>query len=301
MVKMHADEADIDAGLVRSLVRAQFPQWAGLPVRRSASGGTVNAIYRLGERLSVRLPLTQGGVEDLRRELRWLPRLAPLLPVAVPEAVAVGEATREYPWPWAVYRWIDGEPAIEGRLAGPERVARDLAAFVLAMREVDLPGGPVAHRGGPLAEIDREVRAAMEKLRGTGESFDAEAAMAAWDHALAVPGWSGPPCWVHSDLMPSNLLVADGGLAAVLDFGTVGVGDPASDLIPAWNLLTPPARETFRGEAGVDADTWSRGRGWALGMAIVQLPYYRATNPVISANARFVVRQVLADFSLRGS
>lgn len=296
MAKMHADEADIDAGLVRSLVRAQFPQWAGLPVRRLASGGTVNAIYRLGDRLGVRLPLTEALAEDLRLELRWLPRLAPLLSIDIPEAVAAGTPSLEYPWPWAVYRWIDGRPPVEGELAGPDRVARELAEFVTAMRKVDLVGGPVAHRGGPLAEIDPEVRAAIEKLSRTDEPFDAGVASAAWEHALAVPAWSGPPCWVHSDLMPSNLLVDGGRLAAVLDFGTVGIGDPACDLIPAWNLLPPSAREVFRRGVGVDTDTWARGRGWALGMAIVQLPYYRATNPIISANARFVLRQVLDDF-----
>jgi aminoglycoside phosphotransferase (APT) family kinase protein len=295
MTKMHADEADVDVDLVRRLVRAQFSHWADRPVERLDSGGTVNAVYRLGTDLTVRLPLTGGGAEAIGRETTWLPRLESALPVAIPSVVAVGVPGEGYPWPWAVLRWIDGEIAVEGRLAEPGRVAGDLAAFVTAMREVDLAGGPVAHRGGPLAEADQETRAAIAALRAVAEPFDADAALAAWEEALAVAPWSAQPCWVHSDLMPSNLLVGGGRLTAVLDFGTLGVGDPACDLIPAWNLLPAAAREDFRDAVDVDDATWARGRGWALSMALIQLPYYRRTNSVISANARYVISQVLAD------
>lgn len=291
--RMHADEPDTDADLVRRLLVAQFPQWADLPVRRLASGGTVNAIYRVGTELTVRLPLLKGGDETLDHEARWLPRLAPLLPVAIPEVVALGEPAEGYPWRWAVHRWLEGETLVEGEAADPVSLARDLAAFVTALREVDLDGGPPAYRGAPLRTVDAEARAAIQELRGTDEPFDADAILAAWDTALAAPDWSGPPCWTHSDLMPGNLLGAGERLAAVLDFDTAGVGDPAVDLIPAWNLLTPEAREVFRAGVGSDDATWARGRGWALSMAAVQLPYYRHTNPVISANARYVIDQVL--------
>ncbi|MFF4104208.1 aminoglycoside phosphotransferase family protein [Streptomyces sp. NPDC001903] len=291
---MHADEAHTDEDLVLRLLRGQFPQWADLPVRRLESGGTVNAIYRVGTELTVRLPLTAGGAGTLEREAHWLPRLAPLVPVPVPEVVGLGEAAEGYPWGWAVHRWIDGEVLVEGRAQEPERLARDLAAFVTAMSAAELGAGPRAHRGRPLGAADAETRAAIEELRHTDEPFDADAALAAWEEALAAPGWSGEPRWIHSDLMPSNLLGTGGRLAAVIDFGTAGLGDPAVDLIPAWNLLPSAARRVFREEVDADDAAWARGRGWALSMAVVQLPYYRRTNPVISANARYVIRQVLA-------
>ncbi|WP_327242515.1 aminoglycoside phosphotransferase family protein [Streptomyces sp. NBC_01320] len=291
---MHADETDTDADLVRRLVSGRFPQWADLPVERLASGGTVNAVYRLGDALSVRLPLREGGVEDLEREQRWLPTLASALPVTVPTVVATGEPAEGYPWAWSVHRWIEGENPVEDHLVEPELLACDLAEFIRAMRNTHVEGGPSAYRGAPLATVDAETRAAIEELRHSDELFDADAAVAAWQDALAAPSWSAAPQWAHSDLMPSNLLVARGRLTAVIDFATAGVGDPACDLIPAWNLLPSSAREVFRDVVDVDDATWMRGRGWALSMAVIQLPYYRNTNPIISANARHVIREVLA-------
>ncbi|MFC6985040.1 aminoglycoside phosphotransferase family protein [Streptomyces cirratus] len=292
---MHADEAWTDAGLVRRLLRAQFPQWAELPISRLASGGTVNAIYRLGEDLTVRLPLRPGGDDAIAMEARLLPRLAPLLPLPVPEVVATGAPGEGYPLAWAVHRWIEGRNPVEGHLAEPERVARDLAGFARAFRGIDLPGGPPAHRGGePLIAQDPEVRAAIEALRRTDEPFDADEITEAWEEALAAPPWTGPACWTHSDLMPSNLLLVGHRVGAVIDFGTVGMGEPATDLIPAWNLLPSAARPAYRGAVDVDDATWARSRGWALSMAVIQLPYYRTTNPVISANARHVIREILA-------
>lgn len=296
---MHADEADIDADLVRRLVRGQFPQWADRPVERIASGGTVNAVYRLGDTLTVRLPLTAGGTRDLEWERRWLPRLAPELPVTIPTVVAIGEPAEGYPWAWAVHEWIDGDTPVEGRVARPERLAHDLARFVTAMREVGLDDGPSAYRGVPLYTVDRSTRAAIEALRHTDEPFDADEIAAAWVAALAAPAWSAAPCWVHSDLMPGNLLVTADRLTGVLDFATAGVGDPACDLIPAWNLLPVGARDVFRGAVDADDAMWTRGRGWALSMAVIQLPYYRTTNAVISANARHVITEVLAAQAVR--
>jgi aminoglycoside phosphotransferase (APT) family kinase protein len=294
MGTMHADEAQLDAGLVRRLLRGQFPRWADLPIERLASGGTVNAVYRLGATLTVRLPLTEGGTNDLDREARWLPKLAARLPVTIPTVVATGTPAEGYPWAWAVHEWIEGTTPVEGQVAEPTVLATDLAAFVTAMRTAGLDGGPTAYRGVPLATVDEYTRAAIETLRRSEEPFEADAATAAWTESLAATPWRGAPCWVHSDLMPSNLLVTDGRLTGVLDFATVGVGDPACDLIPAWNLLPSPARKIFRAAIDIDDATWLRGRGWALSMAVIQLPYYRNTNPIISANARYVIGEVLA-------
>ncbi|MFI6326442.1 aminoglycoside phosphotransferase family protein [Nonomuraea sp. NPDC050556] len=296
MGRLHDDEVDTDAALVRRLVRRSFPQWSDLPISRLESGGTVNAVYRLGSLLTVRLPLTEGGTKDLEKERRWLPALAPLLPVAIPEVVGIGAPGEGYPWPWSVHRWIEGVNPVEGRVVAPTQLARDLAGFVRTLRKADVAGGPPAYRGVPLSRVDTATRDAITQL---GESFDAVALEAAWQESLSADPWTGPPVWVHSDLMPSNLLVRDARLAAVIDFSTAGVGDPACDLIPAWGLLPTHAREVFRAEVDVDDATWARGRGWALSMAAIQLPYYRTTNPVISANARHVLHEVLAQGSLR--
>ncbi|GAA3549866.1 aminoglycoside phosphotransferase family protein [Kribbella ginsengisoli] len=325
MGRMHANEALIDDELVLRLVAGQFPRWSGLAVAEIPSSGTVNAMYRLGDSLTVRLPRIAGGVPDIEKEFEWLPRLAPLLPVRIPTPVALGEPADGYPWPWLVQEWIPGSIAVAGEVREPVGLAEDLAGFVRAMRSIDAParaggegtagpsrasaagtdvpdglGGegieaPAAYRGGPLSSQDEETRKALVQLEGW---IDTGTALAAWESALAAPASS--PCWVHADLMPSNLLVTDGGrLAAVIDFATAGVGDPACDLIPAWNLLPAAGREVYREALGVDADAWVRGRGRALSMALIQLPYYRDTNPGIAANAQHVINEVLADFTAR--
>ncbi|MGW1555833.1 aminoglycoside phosphotransferase family protein [Streptomyces sp. NPDC002144] len=284
----------VDHELVRRLITDRFPRWAELPIERFVSGGTVNAVFRLGEDMVVRLPLVEGGAKDVALEQQWLPRLASSLPTAVPEVLGAGEPGHGYPWPWSVYRWLPGRSPEAGVLAEPVALARDLAAFVKAMRGVTLPGAPRAHRGGPLAELDAETRAAVERLRGTPEEgVDCDAVLAVWEDALRVPGWDGPPVWLHADLMPGNLLVDAGRLTAVIDFGCMGMGDPACDLFPAWNLLPAGAREVFREALGVDAATWRRGRARTLSQAVIALPYYRETNPAMAGNARHVIRAVL--------
>jgi aminoglycoside phosphotransferase (APT) family kinase protein len=284
----------IDDELVRRLLAIQFPQWAGLPLQRWPSGGTVNAMYRLGDDMVVRLPLVQGGTKDVSMEQEWLPRLAPHLPASIPEVLGAGHPAQGYPWPWSVYRWLAGEHPVEGELSDPVLLAGDLAGFVAAMRSITLRGAPKAHRGGPLASQDAETRAAIEKLRGIPqEGVDCDAAAAVWEEALQAPGWDGPPVWLHADLMPGNLLVDGSRLTAVIDFGCTGIGDPACDLFPAWNLLPGDAREVFRKALAVDDVTWIRGRGRTLSQALIALPYYRKTNPAMAHNARHVIRTVL--------
>ncbi|MEU4039739.1 aminoglycoside phosphotransferase family protein [Streptomyces collinus] len=294
--QMHPGTHPIDVGLVRRLIAGQFPQWTHLPVARLASGGTVNAMYRLGDDMVVRLPLVQGGADDVPRERTWLPRLAPHLPTAVPELLGEGEPGQGYPWPWSVYRWLAGENPEVGFLREPVLLAEDLAGFVAAMRSITLTGAPQAHRGGPLASLDAETRAAIEELRRIPqEGVDCDAAAAVWEEALAAPGHDGPPVWLHADLMPGNLLVDGGRLTSVIDFGCLGTGDPACDLFPAWNLLPARAREVFRAALSVDDATWARGRGRTLSQALIALPYYRDSNPAMALNARHVIRTVLRE------
>ncbi|WP_020665984.1 aminoglycoside phosphotransferase family protein [Amycolatopsis nigrescens] len=291
---MHPGTHPIDDDLVRRLIAAQFPRWAGLGVQRWPSGGTVNAMYRLGGDMVVRLPLVRSGAEDVAMEQNWLPRLASRLRTAIPEVLGAGRPAEGYPWPWSVYRWLAGEHPRAGALREPLSLAEDLAGFVAAMRGITLPGAPRAHRGGPIVLLDSSTRAAIEQLRGIPEEdVDCDAVAAAWESALRAPGWDGPPVWLHADLMPGNLLIDGGRLSSVIDFGCLGVGDPACDLFPAWNLLPAGAREVFREALGVDDATWARGRGRALSQALIALPYYRRTNPAMADNARHVIRTVL--------
>ncbi|MEU4684309.1 aminoglycoside phosphotransferase family protein [Streptomyces xinghaiensis] len=295
----HPGTHPVDDDLVRRLIAGQFPQWAGLAVQRVPSGGTVNAMFRLGDGMVVRLPLTEGGASDVSLEQEWLPRLAPQLPTAVPEVLGAGRPAEGYPWPWSVYRWLEGEIPEPEALSDPVRLAEDLAGFVAAMRSIPLPGAARAHRGGPVASLDSGTRAAIEELRGIpAEGIDCDALTAVWADALRAPDWDEPPVPLHADLMPGNLLVdGSGRLTAVIDFGCMGLGDPAYDLFPAWNLLPAGAREVFRETLGVDDAAWRRGRGRTLSQAVIALPYYRKTNPAMARNARHVIRAVLGETS----
>ncbi|MBA3717036.1 MAG: aminoglycoside phosphotransferase family protein [Actinobacteria bacterium] len=288
---MHADEIETDVALVRRLLSGQFPEWADLALEPVLTSGTVNALYRLGDDLVVRLPRNRGSRSgDLEREFRWLPALSPLVPVAVPEPLAKGAPGEGYPWEWGVYRWLDGENPTPGHAS--DSLAEELARFVLTLHRVELADGPPSGRGASLGAFDEATRAAIAALEG---EIDAEAATAAWEEALATPEWPHPPVWAHGDLMPGNLLMRDCRLAAVIDWGAVGIGDPACDLMVAWNLLPADARPVFRAALGYDDATWARGRGWALWTGLVGLPYYRVTNPGFAAKARRTVGEILAE------
>jgi len=295
--RMHDDQFDIDEHLVRTLVDSQFPEWAGFPLTHVDAPSTVNAIYRLGDDLSVRLPIRPGQTAQFEKDRRWLPRLGPRLPLAIPEPLAAGQPTEGYPSEWAVYRWLPGEPATHASLDNPAEAADALAAFVLAIQAIDTTDGPTPgpanySRGAPLAPRDASARTNLEALRGV---IDVEAATAVWEDALAAPEWDVAPVWFHGDLMPGNVLVDGGRLSAVIDFGAAGVGDPACDTIAAWTFLPAEVRPRFRAALGVDDATWRRGRGWALWIALVGLPYYRDTNPGFAAVLQRTLDTVLAD------
>ncbi|NKQ35791.1 MAG: aminoglycoside phosphotransferase family protein [Chloroflexi bacterium] len=292
---MHIDEVDVDVFMVGRLLAAQFPQWADLPLTPLVSAGTDNAIYRLGDDMAVRLPLIPDAASRLQNEYRWLPELAPRLPLVVPIPLALGKPDEGYPFTWAVYSWIEGENATIERLTDPSQAARELARFITALQRIDPTGGPSpgvhnSWRGVPLATRDRQTRAAIASLNGR---INTEAATAAWEAALQVPAWPGPPVWIHGDLQSGNLLAVGGRLTAVIDFGCLGVGDPACDLAVAWNLFSAETRGLFHKAIQVDEATWTRGRGWALSIGLIALPYYKVTNPALTAIAQHAIEQVL--------
>jgi len=290
---MHDGEVEIDAGLVGRLVASQFPELAGLPVRAVRSTGTVNAVYRLGDRLYARLPRMAHWAQDLEREWLWLPRLAPRLSLEVPVPVGHGRPEGGYPFTWSIYGWIDGEPYADEHVDDERRAAADLARFVAELRSVDPAGAPRAGRR-PLRELDGMTRAALAAADGV---IDAAAATAAWEQALTAPVWDGAAVWIHADLLRPNLLVRDGRIRAVIDFGGAGAGDPATDVIAAWSVFGPAGRDVFRAALDVDDGSWQRARGIALHQAAMIIPYYETTNPGFVALARRTVEQVLAGYS----
>jgi aminoglycoside phosphotransferase (APT) family kinase protein len=296
--KMHADEVDTDITLVNRLVGAQFPRWARLPIEPVRPWGTDNALYRLGGDMVVRLPRISRATATLDKEIRWLPRLAPLLPLAIPIPLAVGEPADGYPFAWAIYTWLEGETANVDRIADQGQAAIDLARFVAAVQRVDPTGGPPpgehnVFRGVPLAMRDESTRVAIASLSG---KIDVDAVTAAWEAALGAPEWRGAPVWIHGDLDSRNIVVAHGRLSAVIDFGCLGVGDPACDVMVVWKLFSADTRDIFRTELSVDEATWARSRGWALSQALIALGYYTLdTNPVLVGEAQRWMAQVLAD------
>jgi aminoglycoside phosphotransferase (APT) family kinase protein len=285
---MHRDEVTVDEALVRRLLATQFPEWADLPLEAVEPRGTDNWLYRLGGELVARLPCRERTVATLARERTWLPRLA-LLPFEIPLPVAVGKPGAGYPWTWSVYRWLEGENAVDAPVADLARAAADLAALLEALQRVNPDGGPGPgeenfFRGAPLEVFDPRVRADLAQLRG---DIDLEAATAVWNEALCAPDPEGPPVWVHGDLDRRNLLTRQGRLAAVVDFGCLGVGDPACDVAVAWKVLSPETRDIFRSALSVDESTWTRARGWVVSQALGAVAYYTPeTNPSLVAEAR---------------
>ncbi|WP_129844222.1 aminoglycoside phosphotransferase family protein [Streptomyces sp. RFCAC02] len=285
-----------DAALVRRLVSAQSPRWAGLPVRPVAEEGWDNRTFRLGSDMSVRLPSAAAYAEAVDKEHRWLPVLARRLPLRIPVPLAKGAPGEGYPHAWSVYRWLSGEPASRENIADPVRFAGSLAAFLAALRRVDPVGGPAPgqhnwFRGGPLLTYDGEVRRALGALAGR---VRADAVAEVWRCAVRAP-WDGRPVWFHGDVAPGNLLVRDGELTAVIDFGTCGVGDPACDLTIAWTLLSGESRTALRDGLSADPALWARGRGWALWKALTTWAGALRSGGGDAAAARHVVDQLIAE------
>jgi aminoglycoside phosphotransferase (APT) family kinase protein len=256
-----------------------------------ASAGTVHVLYRLGTDMLVRLPRRRWGTEGPDGHL--LDQLAQRVPVPIPSTIAVGQPSAEYPYEWSVVRWLDGETPVEGDLANPGLLAADLAEFLKALWSIDLAGGPPAYRGGPLATRNEFTLDAIDRVHGL---VDTESARFIWDHAVRLPSWHGPDTWIHADLMPGNVLIGNDRLAGVIDFECSGIGDPAQDLIVAWMLLPAQVRPDFRRAVDADDATWFRGRARALSMALGHLDYYKDSNQVMAANARYTIREVLADY-----
>ncbi|WP_213813796.1 aminoglycoside phosphotransferase family protein [Glaciihabitans sp. dw_435] len=293
---MSSDSIDVDVGLVRRLVANQFPYWADLPIRAVANDGWDNRTFRLGERMSVRVPSALGYGEQVQKEQRWLPVLGPQLPLPIPVPLAVGQPSFEYPMRWSVYQWLEGEISRNAVIHDLAGFATDLARFLVALAKIDSTDGPGPgthnfHRGGDLRVYDEQTRRALEILDG---SIDAAGAREVWEQALDAT-WTGSPVWFHGDVSDGNLLVTDGTLSAVIDFGTCGVGDPACDLVIAWTMFSGESRDAFTAARAVDDAMWARGRGWAIWKALIVAAGLAGTNSPAGGSSRRVIERVIAD------
>ena len=296
-MKMHKNEVHTDVALVRRLLQTQFPHWANWPIIPIPPTGTDNAIYRLGDDLAVRLPRIDWAIGQIDKEFMWLPRLTPHLPLQIPVPVAKGAPGEGYPWRWGVYRWLNGRTPTPDQLPNPVQTAHALANFIRVLQSLDTDGAPPGHRGAPLSQRDAVTRRAIAQLPS---DIDAEMALAIWETAVRTPIWERDPVWTHSDLLAGNVLMAGGEITAVIDFGGLGVGDPACDLMIAWELFAGKSRDAFREAAGADVATWARGRGHALSQAVQYIPYYLHTNPAGVSGARQRLNAIFADFKKGG-
>ncbi|HET7303246.1 MAG TPA: aminoglycoside phosphotransferase family protein [Segeticoccus sp.] len=297
--RLHADEVAIDDALARRLLAAQLPDVADLPLTRLASGGTENAVFRLGDQLALRMPLQPSAVDGLLKEVRWMPVVARHLSVETPTVVALGDSSADYPFPWAVVRWLEGSDGLRTPLHRLPGAASDVTRLVGELQAVDTSGAPAPGskgfgRGLPLVGRDADVRAGLDRCAARNLT-DVDRLTTVWEEALAAPPWQDAPVWLHADLIPGNVLVRDGRLAGLLDFGAMATGDPAYDITAAWHLLDAADRETFLTALDVDEATRRRARGLVVGHAVVALPYYLDTHPAMVGTARRGIEQVLSD------
>ena len=291
-----AETPEISTALVEQLISEQFPQWADLPIRPVEFGGWDNRTFHLGDDMSVRLPSAAHYALQVEKEQHWLPRLAPYLPLPIPAPLAIGRPGRGYPWHWSVYRWLPGETATHAPIADLGSFATTLGEFLTALQRIDARSGPPPgqhnfFRGGPLAVYDHETRWALEALEGR---IDVATARVVWELALGS-AWNNAPVWFHGDVASGNLLVENGQLSAVIDFGTSGVGDPACDLSISWTMFDETSRAAFRDALPLDEETWARGRGWTLWKALIVAAEMPGTDRREIEKSRRVIDAVLSD------
>lgn len=301
---LHENEVRIDEVVVRSLLEAQCPQWAGLPLS-PAGAGTDNIMFRLGDELLVRLPRTADKARCLQKEQRWLPRLAPSLSCPIPEPVKIGSPTETFPLVWCVYRWVDGEVAGPDTVQDWATIGTDLAAFVRELQSIDLMGAAAVGelnsnrarrlQGGPRQGHARQVKENFDICRAiVGSQLDVDALEQMWLAALALPEPSEPQVWLHGDLKPANLVVQAGKLHAVIDFGALSIGFPEGEHSTAWEIPIA-ARQAYRNALDIDDETWVRARARAIAGSLVGIWYYQHAWPAFAADCQARLQLILTE------
>jgi aminoglycoside phosphotransferase (APT) family kinase protein len=297
---MNNGKVIIDISTVRQLIAAQFSEWKELPIRPVASSGWDNKTFHLGDFMLIRMPSASTYALQVEKEQKWLPKLAPMLPLPIPIPLAIGHPAYGYPWKWSVYQWLEGDTAASGYIADLCDFATSLGQFLLSLHNIDTKDGPLAglhsfYRGGSLTHYDSETRQAINVLRAR---IDVQAATEIWEKALSTT-WKNPPVWVHGDISAGNLLVKNGQLSGVIDFGQLAVGDPSCDLAIAWTLFNGKSREVFRQTLSLDSETWARGRAWTLWKSLIVAAAFTDPNNIEAAQCWRIIDEVIADHKMR--
>ena len=289
-------KVEINITLVRELVASQFPQWADLEVRPVEIDGHDNRTFHLGDAMSVRMPSHKRYAAHAVSEQTWLPKLAKHLPLPIPDPIGIGKPSPIYPWPWTINRWVPGDNASIDNISNMNEFAEDLAGFLNSLRSIDASNAPSPspdnfYRGGSLSMYDSETRECIEAL---SDIIDRSTAEAVWETAL-MSSWDHPPVWIHGDVAIGNLLVRNGKLSAVIDFGQLAAGDPACDTTIAWTFFSGSSRKIFQRKLNIDNDTLARGRGWGLWKALLMLRGYRDKNSQEAKITNNVICDILAE------
>ncbi|MGI6741465.1 MAG: aminoglycoside phosphotransferase family protein [Brevefilum sp.] len=290
---------EINCSLAKKLIKEQFPKWTDLPIYPVKESGNDNRTFRLGEKMSIRLPSAERYVAQVDKENKWLPYLADNLQIPIAQPIAKGIPSQDYPWSWSIMKWIEGETVSKSRIKNLSRFALELAGFIKALHSIDTLDGPIAgehnfHRGGSLKVYDEETRKTIELLK---DEFDSSTLLKIWGKALKTE-WTEKPVWVHGDLEADNILVdKDGALCGVIDFGILGVGDPASDLVIAWTFFDKESRNTFQESINLDKNLWERARGWALWKALISYEKYRKNNPEDASEIEGIINSIVEEFA----
>lgn len=286
----------IDTSLVTKLVKEQFPQWAHLEIRPVKVSGHDNRTFHLGNDMSVRLPSAPGYVPQVEKEQKWLPFLAQKLSWPIPSPLAKGTPTKDYPFPWSIYKWIEGETVTRENVTDLTQFAMDLGGFLVELQSIDASDGPLAgahncYRGASLSVYDHESRNAIEK---NADVFNSGILTELWNLALDSE-WEQEPVWLHGDIASGNILVRNGKLSAVIDFGILGVGDPSCDAAMAWTFFDEGSRKMFKDVLKMDEATWNRARGWALWKALITYEEHKHSNHIKAKEAYDVILTIMED------
>ncbi|WP_439022243.1 aminoglycoside phosphotransferase family protein [Bacillus thuringiensis] len=287
----------INVSLVEKLIQEQFPEWAHLEVKSVKLSGHDNRTFHLGDQMSVRLPSDVAYAPQVEKENKWLPLLSKELSLPISSPIAKGNPSEEYPWPWSINKWIEGETVTKEKVRDLNEFAADLGSFLLALQSIDASNGPIAgahnfYRGGLISVYDKEARDAIENNK---DVFDETVLKHLWDLALQST-WKRKPVWIHGDVAPGNLLVKDGKLSAVIDFGILGVGDPACDAAMAWTFFDQNSRNIFKEILRMDEETWNRARGWALWKALITYDANKVSNKIVAEESYRVIQVIVDDY-----
>ena len=289
---------EITTQIATALIAEQFPQFSHLHISPVDHGGNDNRTFHLGSEMSIRLPSGEEYVRQVKKEQEWLPKIAPHLPLPIPQPIAMGMPSKCYPWNWSIYKWLEGESAnsIELSDAHLETIAIQIAQFLNEFHKFDGAGAPAPGlhnwwRAAHTSIYDAETRSLIEKLKNL---VDVDNASKLWQRAINSK-WNRDPVWVHGDVASGNLLVKDNRLAAVIDFGCMGIGDPACDLTIAWTFFRGKSREIFRANLHLDEETWARARGWAIWKALYEVSVIEDQNGAALAKQRQIIDDVIKE------